>query len=44
MAGDTSIAQRTENDVFYLENWSFLLDPKLIFLTMFNRKTLEKAI
>jgi putative colanic acid biosynthesis UDP-glucose lipid carrier transferase len=28
--------KRVEADVWYLENWSFLLDLKLIFLTIWN--------
>jgi len=28
--------QRVEADVWYLENWSFLLDLKIIFLTFWN--------
>src|ERR1700744_46498 len=28
--------KRVEADVWYLENWSFLLDLKIIFLTMWN--------
>jgi putative colanic acid biosynthesis UDP-glucose lipid carrier transferase len=28
--------KRVEADVWYLENWSFLLDLKIIFLTFWN--------
>ena len=42
--GDTSIAKRVEHDIYYLENWSFWLDLKIIFLTLFNRKAWENAI
>jgi lipopolysaccharide/colanic/teichoic acid biosynthesis glycosyltransferase len=28
--------ERVEADVWYLENWSFLLDMKIIFLTVWN--------
>ena len=42
--GDTSIAKRVEQDIYYLENWSFWLDLKIIFLTLFNRKAWENAI
>jgi lipopolysaccharide/colanic/teichoic acid biosynthesis glycosyltransferase len=28
--------KRVEADVWYLENWSFLLDMKIIFLTFWN--------
>ena len=42
--GDTSIAKRLEQDIYYLENWSFWLDLKIIFLTLFSRKAWENAI
>lgn len=38
--GDTSIAERIRCDLYYIENWSFLLDIKIMILTafaMFNR-------
>lgn len=39
------MAGRVEADVFYLEHWSFLLDMKIIFLTVWNIfKGDEKAI
>ena len=41
--GDTSIAQRIENDIFYLENWSFWLDLKILWLTLFGRDTNKNA-
>jgi len=31
-----AMLQRVEADVWYLENWSFLFDMKIIFLTVFN--------
>jgi Undecaprenyl-phosphate glucose phosphotransferase len=38
--GDTSDSRkmkaRVKIDIFYLENWSFLLDMKIIFLTVYN--------
>ncbi|MBW2226929.1 MAG: sugar transferase [Deltaproteobacteria bacterium] len=33
--GDTSITQLVEHDVFYLENWSFWFDLKILWLTFF---------
>ena len=42
--GDTSIAKRVEHDIYYLENWSFWLDLKIIFLTLYNRKAWKNAI
>ena len=34
--GDTSIRKRIEYDLYYIENWSMLLDFKIIFLTFFT--------
>jgi putative colanic acid biosynthesis UDP-glucose lipid carrier transferase len=31
-----AMLQRVEADVWYLENWSFLLDLKIIFITFWN--------
>ena len=31
-----AMLKRVEHDVWYLENWSFLLDMKIIFLTVWN--------
>lgn len=31
--GNTSLTRRIEFDLFYIKNWSFLLDVKIIFLT-----------
>jgi Undecaprenyl-phosphate glucose phosphotransferase len=41
--GDTSITNRVEYDLFYLENWSFWLDIKIIWKTVFNRKVWQNA-
>jgi putative colanic acid biosynthesis UDP-glucose lipid carrier transferase len=30
--------QRTKHDIWYLENWSFLLDVRIIYLTIFGKK------
>lgn len=39
------MARRVEADVYYLEHWSFLLDMKIIFLTVWNIfKGDEKAV
>jgi Undecaprenyl-phosphate glucose phosphotransferase len=35
--GDTSIRRRVEHDVYYLQNWSFVFDLRIIFLTLFPR-------
>ncbi|MCC0784423.1 undecaprenyl-phosphate glucose phosphotransferase [Clostridioides sp. ES-S-0108-01] len=34
--GDTSIEKRIEHDLYYIENWSFLFDIKIILLTIFK--------
>jgi Undecaprenyl-phosphate glucose phosphotransferase len=34
--GDTSIAKRVEYDIFYIENWTFWFDLKIIGMTLFR--------
>jgi exopolysaccharide biosynthesis polyprenyl glycosylphosphotransferase len=34
LRGDTPIAERTRYDLFYIENWSFALDLKILWLTL----------
>lgn len=34
LRGDTSIEDRIQHDIFYIENWSFLLDLKIIIRTL----------
>ena len=34
--GDTSIAKRIECDIYYIENWTFSMDIKIIFMTVFK--------
>ena len=34
--GDSSIEKRVECDIYYIENWDFLLDVKILFLTIFK--------
>ncbi len=36
LRGDTSIAERTKYDLWYIENWSLLLDIKILIRTLFN--------
>jgi len=38
LRGDTSIKMRVKYDMYYLENWSLLMDIKIILLTLFSRK------
>jgi Undecaprenyl-phosphate glucose phosphotransferase len=41
--GNTSIRKRIECDIYYVENWRFLLDLKIIWLTLFGRDTYRHA-
>jgi exopolysaccharide biosynthesis polyprenyl glycosylphosphotransferase len=41
--GDSSIEKRVECDMYYIENWSFWLDMKVIWLTLFGMKTHNNA-
>jgi exopolysaccharide biosynthesis polyprenyl glycosylphosphotransferase len=43
LRGDTSIAERTKYDLWYIENWSLFLDFKIILKTIFNAFTSESA-
>jgi Undecaprenyl-phosphate glucose phosphotransferase len=36
LRGDTSIAERTKYDLWYIENWSLLLDIKILIRTVFG--------
>ena len=36
LRGDTSIVERTKFDLYYVENWSLLLDIKILLRTIFN--------
>jgi exopolysaccharide biosynthesis polyprenyl glycosylphosphotransferase len=36
LRGDTSIVERTKYDLYYVENWSFLFDLKIILRTVVN--------
>ncbi|TVQ38234.1 MAG: undecaprenyl-phosphate glucose phosphotransferase [Spirochaetaceae bacterium] len=43
LRGDTSIKDRIEADIFYIENWNFWLDLKIILLTPFKGMVNENA-
>jgi Undecaprenyl-phosphate glucose phosphotransferase len=43
LRGDTSIEDRIKHDIYYLENWSFFLDLKIIVKTMKNGFVNENA-
>ena len=34
--GDTSIEKRIQCDIYYIENWTFMMDIKIVFLTVFK--------
>lgn len=36
LRGDTSIEDRINHDIFYIENWTFLFDIKIIYKTILN--------
>ncbi|MNO04889.1 UDP-glucose:undecaprenyl-phosphate glucose-1-phosphate transferase [compost metagenome] len=36
LRGDTSIEERIKYDIFYIENWSILLDIKIVLRTVVN--------
>lgn len=36
LRGDTSISDRIEHDIFYIENWTLGFDIKILFLTVFK--------
>ena len=40
--GDTSIKARIEHDIYYIENWTFLFDIKILFMTVFRFTNSEK--
>jgi len=41
--GDTSIKERVEHDIYYIENWSFWLDLRIIWLTVFGKEAQKHA-
>ena len=43
LRGDTSIVERTRYDLWYIENWSLLLDIKILIWTFFNLVTSPNA-
>ena len=34
LRGDTSIRDRIEHDIYYIENWNILFDIKILLLTI----------
>ena len=41
--GDTSLTKRIQCDLYYVENWTLLLDFKILFLTFFGSKVNKNA-
>lgn len=41
--GDTSITRRIQCDLYYVENWTLMLDFKIIFLTFFGKNVNKNA-
>ncbi len=41
--GNTDLRHRIECDLYYIENWSFWLDLRIIWMTIFSRKARENA-
>ena len=42
LRGDTSIKDRIEHDIYYAEHWSIWFDVKIIFITIFGGKFINK--
>ena len=40
---DMQVIQRAAHDLWYIENWSFLLDLKIIWQTMFSKRAYQNA-
>jgi exopolysaccharide biosynthesis polyprenyl glycosylphosphotransferase len=38
LRGDTDLSERIRHDLFYIDNWSVLLDVQTMFLTLFKNK------
>jgi lipopolysaccharide/colanic/teichoic acid biosynthesis glycosyltransferase len=43
LRGDTSIVERTKYDLWYIENWSLLLDIKILLMTVLRFGTGRNA-
>jgi putative colanic acid biosynthesis UDP-glucose lipid carrier transferase len=41
--GDTDLAKRIEHDLYYIENWSFWFDMRIIMLTVFKSSINKNA-
>jgi len=38
------MGRRIESDLYYIDNWSFLLDIKIIVMTLFSRRAYTNAV
>ncbi|MBQ6469401.1 MAG: undecaprenyl-phosphate glucose phosphotransferase [Lachnospiraceae bacterium] len=43
LRGDTSIKKRIEYDLYYIENWTYVLDIKILILTLIGRNVNKNA-
>ncbi len=43
LRGDTSITNRVEFDIQYIQNWSLWFDLKILLLTIFDKKVYKNA-
>jgi len=41
--GNTDLQKRIESDLYYIENWSFWLDLRIIWMTVFSKASREHA-
>lgn len=44
LRGDTSIEKRIRHDVYYIENWSVLLDIQILVMTLWHAKNDEEVL
>lgn len=40
---ETKLRGRIKHDIFYIENWSLLLDIRILFLTVFSKRSYQNA-
>lgn len=43
LRGDTSILERINHDIYYIENWTLFFDIKILFMTLFRFMNKEKV-
>ncbi len=43
LRGDTSVSKRIDYDLYYIENWTMILDIKILFMTLFTGFVNENA-